>query len=71
MKRFNAKSIAARIIANADDLHCDRITWEQHGERNRALWDEVAQGELNVIGSACHRRHLRVSALLTQRGGPQ
>lgn len=60
MPRFtqqDAQRIAAQINQNVADVDAGRITWAEFGNRNRAAWDEVAQGQLNIIGSACDRRH--------------
>lgn len=57
---FNAKRIATQINQNVADVNAGRITWAEFGVRNRAAWDEVAQGEQNIIGSACCRRHDKV-----------
>lgn len=35
------KSLASKLAANVDDWYANRITFEEFGARNRALWDEV------------------------------
>ena len=59
-----AERIASAIKANVEDLNENRITWPEFRRRNRALWDEVAQGETNYIGSDCAKRHHDVTRLL-------
>lgn len=61
---FNAQKIAARIEENVALADSGKITWAEFTARNFAAWDEVAQGEANVIGSACARRHIAVQKLI-------
>ncbi|MCF7854910.1 MAG: hypothetical protein K9N51_08935 [Candidatus Pacebacteria bacterium] len=59
-----AERIANAIKVNVTDLNDNRITWPEFRQRNHALWDEVAQGETNYIGSDCAKRHHDVTRLL-------
>lgn len=62
-----ASQVADAIKANVEDVDAGRITWSEFGERQRKAWDSVARGELNIIGSACYRRHLAVHRALKAR----
>lgn len=62
--RFDAASIAARIAENTRLVSANKISWEEFSQRQRAAWDAVSLGELNIIGSACCRRHDAVHAAL-------
>ena len=67
MQRFtqaDAQRIAAQIDANVKAVDAGSITWSEFGNRNRAAWDEVARGEMNIIGSACDKRHMAVKTAL-------
>lgn len=63
---MTAAQIAQRIAQNVADVDADRITWDEFSKRNRAAWDDVAQGELNIIGSACDKRHMAVKRELAR-----
>lgn len=66
---MTAAQIAQRIAQNVADVDADRITWDEFSKRNRAAWDDVAQGELNIIGSACDKRHMAVKRELARMAG--
>jgi hypothetical protein len=58
------KQIAEAIKANVKAVDSGAKSWGQFSADNRALWDQVARGELNVIGTACQRRHTTVHKFL-------
>lgn len=51
------KQIARAIQANVESLNGGLVTTEQFSTKQRRLWDAVAKGEQNIIGSPCSRRH--------------
>lgn len=65
---FNARKIAAQIKRNVARYNSGMLNYEQFGIEQRKAWDAVAQGEMNIIGSPCAKRHCAVSRLL---GFPQ
>ena len=60
MTQFNAEAIAQFLARNIMALNADAITWDEFGRRKRAAWDLVAQGEANIAGTDCERRHMQV-----------
>jgi len=61
--RFNAEKIAKAITQNVRDVTDKRITFAEFDAIQKRLWDQVSQGEQNIIGSACSRRHQAVSKI--------
>lgn len=59
-----AVKVATQINTNVEDVDAGRITWEEFSARQLATWGAVTRGELNVIGSACHRRFMAVQSVL-------
>lgn len=62
--KFNAQAAAAQIESNVSRVNAKSITWAEFGELQRAAWDAVSQGEMNIIGSECNKRHAAVIKLL-------
>jgi len=60
------RAIARLIVQNCRDLSRGKISCAEHAIRNRALWDEVYQGEPNVIGSPASRRDALVCKYLQE-----
>ena len=55
MKR-TLKDIAKDIHENCENIHFDKITWEDFDLTAKKLWREVDLGQLNIIGSRTYRR---------------
>jgi hypothetical protein len=60
----NAKKVATAIKRNVRAYSAGKRSYEDFTRINRAAWGEVAQGEMNIIGSPCAERHHAVSRLL-------
>ena len=65
---FNAKKIAATIKRNVASYSSGKIDYDTFTAKQRKAWAEVAQGDMNIIGSDCMHRHCAVGRLL---GFPQ
>ena len=57
-----ARQVAQQINENVSAVDSGRITWPEFSDRQRAAWDSVSRGEMNIIGSACYRRMQSVMA---------
>ncbi len=60
------KEIAQAIHENSQAVADRRISWEEFGKRNRALWALADRGEECIIGSPCDRRCTKVHEYLSQ-----
>lgn len=63
---MDLKQIARAIADNCRALNDGRITTDQHTVENFRLWDMVSAGEMNIIGSACADRVIKVGAYLRE-----
>lgn len=43
-----------RLRANVDDLYADRISHEEHGRRNRIIWDEITAAGMHTFGMVAY-----------------
>ena len=58
--------VARDLIDNSEAVAARKVDWPIFSARNHALWNEVARGEMNIIGTPCSRRHARVHRYLDQ-----
>ena len=58
--KLSPEAIAQLLALNIKALNSDAITWQEFGQRKLAIWDLAAQGEPNIVGTACERLHMQV-----------